>query len=250
MRIFAISDLHVDYSANWQWVENLSRYDYQTDVLLVAGDISHALEKLERALDALRQRFGRVFFVPGNHDVWVRGQAVDSLEKLAAVCATCSACGVDTAMAELGGVRIAPLLSWYSVDFDPRIRKAEEGALSAWGDFRYCRWPDGVEPLDRHFCAFNEVVPCGAMATVSFSHFLPRWELLPTQAYLRFKGLPLVAGSALIEGQVRALGSSVHVFGHSHIPCDIELEGVRYVQQPLAYPRERRGRTVHLKQVL
>lgn len=249
MRIFAISDLHVDYSANWKWVEELSQLDYRADVLLVAGDISHVLDNVERTLCALRQRFSRVFFVPGNHDVWVRGQAMDSLEKLSAVGSVCSACGIDTAMAELGAVRVAPLLSWYCRDFDPRLSTQGE-ELNAWGDFRYCRWPGGIGPLDRHFSALNAVTPSREQLTISFSHFLPRWELLPAQAHLRFKGLPRVAGSAHIEEQVRALGASVHVFGHSHIPCDMELDGVRYIQQPLAYPRERRGRKVSLKRVL
>ena len=121
MRIFAISDLHVDYSANWKWVEDISQLDYQADVLLLAGDISHALDKLERTLCALKRRFRHVFFVPGNHDVWVRGQSINSLEKFDAVCALCSACGVETTMAELDSVRTAPLLSWYHRDFDPRI---------------------------------------------------------------------------------------------------------------------------------
>jgi hypothetical protein len=56
---------------------------------------------------------------------------------------------------------------------------------------------------------------------------------------LRFKGLPKVAGCAALDKQIRSLKSGVHVFGHSHISCDRVIDGVRYIQNPLRYPRER-----------
>lgn len=247
MRIYAISDLHVDFEENRQWVDALSQMDFQRDVLIVAGDIAHQLDRVVRALDALRQRFYRVFFVPGNHDLWVRGEERDSLEKLEMLRGVCSTCGVDMEPGEVGAVRVVPLLSWYCTAFDPR----RNGDLKpvAWGDYRYCKWPDEVVEIDRHFSSLNGEPSEGAGLTVSFSHFLPRWELLPDVAHLRFKELPCVAGSPLIERQLRAWGARIHVFGHSHIPCDIELDGVRYVQQPLAYPKERRGHKARLKQI-
>ena len=64
--------------------------------------------------------------------------------------------------------------------------------------------------------------------------------MLPAVEHLRFRGLPKVAGSPRLERQIRALGAQIHVFGHSHIARDVVLDGVRYVQQPLGYPRERR----------
>jgi Icc-related predicted phosphoesterase len=48
-----------------------------------------------------------------------------------------------------------------------------------------------------------------------------------------------VAGCASLEDQIRQLQSRIHVFGHSHISCDRVIDGVRYVQNPLRYPRER-----------
>jgi hypothetical protein len=74
---------------------------------------------------------------------------------------------------------------------------------------------------------------------ISFSHFLPRRDLLPAPERLKFKGLPQVAGCTALEGQIRRLKSAVHVFGHSHILCDRVIDGIRYVQNPLRYPRER-----------
>lgn len=35
----------------------------------------------------------------------------------------------------------------------------------------------------------------------------------------------------------------VHAFGHTHIPMDQTIEGVRYVQWSLGTPREQKGQT-------
>jgi hypothetical protein len=82
---------------------------------------------------------------------------------------------------------------------------------------------------------------------ISFSHFLPRPELLPPRRNLRFKGLPKVAGCTSIDGQIRRLNSKLHVFGHSHINYDCVIEGVRYVQNALAYPNEHRRERTPIK---
>jgi hypothetical protein len=51
-----------------------------------------------------------------------------------------------------------------------------------------------------------------------------------------------VAGTLRLDRQLRAAGAEVHVFGHTHIPWEATMDGVRYVQQPLAYPYERARR--------
>lgn len=72
MRVHAVSDIHVDYPQNLKWVLGIDRYEYQADVLLLAGDVSEDLMLLERVLRGCAERFAKVVFVPGNHDLWVR----------------------------------------------------------------------------------------------------------------------------------------------------------------------------------
>lgn len=73
---------------------------------------------------------------------------------------------------------------------------------------------------------------------ISFSHFLPRQELAPEKRFLLEPLLSRVVGSDPLEAQVRRLLPHVHLYGHTHIPLDLELEGVRYIQWPLGYSRE------------
>lgn len=250
MRIFATSDLHADFAANDSWLAALSKSDYRHDVLIVAGDIAHKLAKVESTLVLLLDRFRAVFFVPGNHELWVRGERGDSVVKFDRVMNLCQRLGVHTQIQRCGEWWIAPLFSWYSARFDSEDR-GDATTLTGWGDFRFCRWPIPATELDVFFAGLNrDCKRPDSGRVLTFSHFLPRIELLPDQAHLRFKGLPKVAGSPALEGQLRALGTEVHVFGHSHIPWDETIEGVRYLQHPLAYPQERRDREYSLAQIV
>lgn len=237
MRIFAVSDLHADFRENRRRLDEISAADHQDDALIVAGDVAASLPILAEALGFLRGRFREVFFVPGNHELWVRRDEGDSVEKFHAVLGTCAALGVRTRPARVGGAWVVPLFAWYHADFDVR-GEAVEDELEGWTDYYLCRWPARVERVDRFFLEMNEphVAAAYDAPVVSFSHFVPRPDLVPPVRWLRFKGLPRVAGSAGIDAQVRRLGAAVHVFGHTHIAVDRTVEGVRYVQNYLRPP--------------
>ena len=247
MRIFATSDLHVDFSENFQVLRRLSNVEFVRDTLLVAGDVAHKSELVDAGLSLLKSKFQEVFYVPGNHELWVPGEAGDSLSKFEEILEICATIGVRTQPGRVGGHWIVPLFSWYEAEFDGR---GDEKGLGTWADFRYCRWPAQLGSCARYFSRLNEPhLETRPEETISFSHFLPRPELLPNPEFLRFKGLSRVAGSAHIERQIRILGTRVHLFGHSHIHRDMVLDGVRYVQNSLGYPRERRGREFELKRI-
>ena len=89
MRVFALSDIHIDYDVNARWIESLSMSEYKDDVLILAGDVTDTLQLLDWCLRALAKRFRKVLFVPGNHELWVIREAGEknSLQKFDDVCA-------------------------------------------------------------------------------------------------------------------------------------------------------------------
>ncbi len=249
MRVFAISDLHTDFKENMLVVERLPDDTFTGDALIVAGDIADRLDVIEYTLAVLRSKFRQVCYVPGNHELWVRDGAYDSIEKLRRVLETCRRINVETRPVKMYGLWVVPLLSWYDAAFDSDDdRHAEE--LEGWADFHFCKWPAGLGDVCRHFLDMNEANigrPDGPV--ISFSHFLPRRDLLPPREYLRFKSLPKVSGCASLDGQIRRLKSTIHVFGHSHINIDRVIDGVRYVNNALLYPRERTAARFPLKMI-
>lgn len=237
MRILAISDLHTDFTKNRLLIEQLSDTVYQKDVLIVAGDIASNVEVIEETLVLLCSKFQHVFFVPGNHELWVGNGQLTSIDKFLHILKICDTLGVHIGPTRINNVWIVPLFSWYSPDF------ADDGheytaQLAAWTDFYACRWPKGLTNIAEYFYKLNQPnIQTYEGPVISFSHFVPRPELLPPGKYLFFKALPQVAGSTLIEKQIRQLHSNIHVFGHTHIKRDLVIEGVRYIHNPLSYPR-------------
>ena len=239
MRVFAVSDVHIDYQVNADWIRALSRLDYRDDLLILAGDVSHRLPDLARCFDELVARFKHVLFVPGNHELWVLGEDSrrNSLDKFADVVDVARTSGVSLQPFFRDGLLIAPLLGWYDYSFG----EPSEELLDIWMDYRACRWPQGFRPADvaAHFTAMNQSpARQDVRRLITFSHFLPRIDLIPAYVPSRHRVLDPVLGSVLLERQLRELESNLHVYGHSHINRRVQLDGVTYVNNALGYPGE------------
>ena len=74
--------------------------------------------------------------------------------------------------------------------------------------------------------------------TITFSHFLPRIDLVPLYVPRKHRALDPVLGSVRIEEQLRRFAPEIHVYGHSHINRSVRIGGVRYVNNAFGYPQE------------
>jgi predicted phosphodiesterase len=247
MRLFATSDLHTDYKDNFRWLAEISDSDYRDDALIVAGDISDRLEIVRSTLELLRSKFRHLLFTPGNHELWVRGAEYDSLQKLQRVLELCAELEVSTSPVRFSDFWVVPLFSWYDGVFDPE-QKHERTARQAWADFHFCTWPRDIGPLPDYFLRLNEPhLHKYDAPVVTFSHFLPRADLLPPPQYLRIDWLGSVSVCAALDNQIRTLESQVHVCGHTHTLVDRVINGVHYIQNAVRYPKERRAASVQIK---
>ena len=75
-RIWAISDIHVDFPANMSWLFSLPKkdadgIDYSAGTLILAGDVCHALPMLGTTLRLFKKKFRHVFYCVGNHELWL-----------------------------------------------------------------------------------------------------------------------------------------------------------------------------------
>jgi len=238
MRLFATSDLHTDYKENFRWLGEISDSEYRDDALIVAGDISDRLEIIRDTLKLLRS---------GNHELWVRNAEYDSIEKLRRVLDLCAELNVSTNPVRFKNLWVVPLFSWYDGVFDEE-KDNQTSARQAWADFHFCKWPAEVNPLPDYFLNLNKSnLKTYDAPVITFSHFLPRADLLPPKEYLRIKWLGSVSVCAALDTQIRELGSTVHVCGHTHTRVDHAIEGVRYVQNAVRYPKERNSASVPVK---
>lgn len=248
MRVFAVSDLHIDYEMNARWVRSLSSVDYLDDVLILAGDITDKQDLLEWCLTTLSRRFKRVLFVPGNHELWtVRERSgKDSLQKFHEVIATVESSGASMHAFCESEVSIIPLLGWYDYSFG----EPSEELKSTWMDYRTCRWPSGLTEKDimAYFAAFNNCQTWSTAETViTYSHFLPRIDLMPSFVPRAARLLYPILGSDQLEIQLRRFTPKIHVYGHSHLNCQTTIEGISYINNAFGYPSETRITSKRLK---
>jgi UDP-2,3-diacylglucosamine pyrophosphatase LpxH len=124
---------------------------------MVAGNVADTFDGVKTGLRILTSKFRRVFFVPGNRDLWITEPEAhvfpDSVCKLLALLKELDHIGVDTGPAEVArGVFIVPLYSWYNYQFD------EEDPFPGKYRFdRFCKFPMKDE-VWQWFLAMNEQV--------------------------------------------------------------------------------------------
>ena len=119
-------------------------------------------------------------------------RAPDSLEKFNAIVGLCQRLGVYTEPFRVGqgqrAVWLVPLYSWYRTAEADRhscsLPKREDWENSYWMDKYYCSWPDELisdcGAIADYFLSLNSeaIARIYDAPILSFSHFLPRKELI------------------------------------------------------------------------
>mmetsp|Transcript_49142 Transcript_49142/g.117059 ORF Transcript_49142/g.117059 Transcript_49142/m.117059 type:complete len:1283 (+) Transcript_49142:149-3997(+) len=230
-KVYAISDFHFDYKQMEDWVHAWDSVKFREDILIVAGNCCSTRGGLARGLMALKQKFRRVFYVPGDLELQIYWSEVtkfpDCLAKLLSIYELCDELGVDifpAAVAE--DMFIVPLMSWHDPEFDhadpyPDPRESEKSG---------CKWPiDPDRQLWKFMLKLNEanMNQLYHSTVISMSHFLPRRDL----PFPKYNKAAKTSGCEDLDTQIRKIGSSMHVYGHvEHTHCQ-ELDGVTYVNR-------------------
>jgi predicted phosphodiesterase len=243
MRVFTVSDIHTDYKENGLWLRSLSNTDYVNDSLILAGDISDSLSRIVNCFEQLTRKFKNVFYVPGNHDLWVREtpqEENNSIDKFYQLLNIAYESGVLTEQKCIDKLKIIPLFSWYDLSFG----KLSDKLYTRWMDFSHCRWPENLETpaaQNSFFLQKNDIEARSAdQVVITFSHFLPRIDLMPDYIPHRFRDIYPVLGSPLLDQQIRNLNSKIHIYGHSHVNRIQSVRGIKYINNAFGYPSETR----------
>lgn len=268
--LFAISDLHVEHPENRELVAGLAPAE-EGDWLIVAGDVADSPARVEWALGLLTERFARVVWVPGNHELLTprEGGEPRGEDRYLGLVELCRGLGVTTPEdpfprweGEGGPATVVPLFLLYDYSFGDNVAATPEEALrlgheagvvcvdeflldphphpsrAAWCEAR-------VQATEARLAELPADVP-----TVLVNHF----PLLdgPTRI-LRHPEFAQWCGTRLTAEWHRRHRAAAVVYGHLHIPVTSWYDGVRFEEVSLGYPREwrsRQWRRPGLRQVL
>lgn len=240
MRIFAVSDIHIEYEENRKWLSNLTLYDHQEDFLILAGDIANQISLIVFAFKEFKKRFSEVFYVPGNHELWTfHHNGKNSIEIFGLIEELAHNYGISMKPGQLGSLSIIPLFGWYDYSFG----QPSDELMRMWCDYPACKWPDGFDEyrIARYFTSKNEnFLHIKNHFIITFSHFLPRIDVMPAYIPPDRRIIYPVLGTSLIESQIRHLGSQIHVYGHSHLNRQVLMDNTLYVNNAFGYPYEKK----------
>ncbi|MBR7677888.1 metallophosphoesterase [Streptomyces daliensis] len=257
----AVSDLHIAYDENRALVEKM-RPDSDEDWLIVAGDIAEKAADVEWALRLLSERFAKVIWTPGNHELWTHPRdpcALRGEERYRYLVDRCRALGVLTPEdpypvweGEGGTVAVAPLFVLYDYSFmapgattkADSLRIAEEAGVVCTDEFvlhpdphpgRDAWCAARVRESERRLSALDP-----SLRTVLVNHYPLVRE--PTRV-LRYPEFAQWCGTELTANWHLRFRAAAVVYGHLHIPRTTWHDGVRFEEVSIGYPREWRQRS-------
>ncbi|MFE0903525.1 metallophosphoesterase family protein [Streptomyces rochei] len=260
-QLWAISDLHIGHPENRALVEAM-RPASDDDWLLVAGDVAETVSDIRWALGTLADRFRRVVWAPGNHELWTHPKDPVPLRgaaRYAHLVEVCRELGVTTPEDPYpvwegagGPVAVAPLFLLYDYSFLPAgCATKEQGLAYAHGtgvvcNDEYLLYPDPY-PSREAWCRARVAeterrlaeVPDG-LPTVLVNHY--PLDRHPTDV-LWYPEFAMWCGTRLTADWHRRFRVDTMVYGHLHIPRTTWHEGVRFEEVSVGYPREWRKRS-------
>ncbi|MGX7828066.1 metallophosphoesterase family protein [Actinokineospora sp. 24-640] len=254
--LLAVSDLHITYDENREITRGL-RPESADDWLLVAGDIAERVEDVRWALDLLAERFAKVVWTPGNHELWTtpndpdQTRGVERYDRLVGICRELGVLTPEDPYAtwegEDGDVLIAPLFVGYDYTFHAPGTSTKEDSLEIAHTAgivctdEYYLFPDPYETRDA-WCQARAVATEARLAACDPSVPLVMVNHYPTvrepTRILRYPEFAQWCGTTLTADWHTRFRTAAMIYGHLHVPRITHHDGVRFQEVSLGYPRE------------
>ena len=254
MRLWAISDLHVGFEENRRAVAALE--PMLDDWLIVAGDTGESPAHLDFVLQTLAPKFAQLIWTVGNHDLWTpqalppeqRGET--HYRRLVKLCQRYGVLTPDDPFAVWPGpgprTAIVPIFTLYDYSFRPdqvaepdavawaaetNIRCADETLLDPSPYPSRSAWCHGRVQATRE--RLQAIPPDTRVILVN------HWPLRRDHAVLpRIPRFSIWCGTRATEDWHREFAVDTVIYGHLHLRSTRELDGVRFEEVSLGYPRQ------------
>ncbi|WIM66829.1 metallophosphoesterase [Corynebacterium breve] len=243
--LWAVSDLHAAVKANHAHIATLTPPN-PNDWLIVAGDVAERTDVVVRVLGEFTQRYAKVIWVPGNHELFCRAtDRARGRHKYDELVLALRRIGVVTPEDEypvFDGVTIVPLFTLYDYSFrgpgmtveeavkaaeEKHIMMTDELAIAPFVDVRAWCWDRLTYSTKRLSRIEGE--------TILINH----WPLVqePTMR-MRWSEIALWCGTRHTRGWAQRYNAKAVVYGHLHIPDVTTYDGIEHIEVSLGYPKE------------
>jgi 3',5'-cyclic AMP phosphodiesterase CpdA len=257
VNLWAISDLHVGYEENRRAVDAMrARPD---DWLILAGDTGETPAHLDFVLKTLAPRYAQIIWTPGNHDLWTPSslprerRGVAHYERLVKLCRSYGVLTPEDAYAVWPGegprTAIVPTFLLYDYSFRPAEVREDEAVGWAAAQGVRCADEDLLDPAPhatrQAWCAARLADTAARLAAIPadtrlvlVNHWPLRYEHGIPPRIPRFS---IWCGTRATDDWHRQFAIDTVVYGHLHLRSTRHLDGVRFEEVSLGYPRQWNG---------
>jgi len=270
VKLFAISDLHVGFSENAAALKDMPLCP--DDWLILAGDMGETARHHDEVFATLVPRFRQVIWCPGNHELWTTGRnslaGLAKYESLLALCRRWSVLTPEDDYAVFSTERerflIVPMFLLYDYTFRPDGIPPERAVAWAEESGVLCADEELLDPRPfatrgdwcRARChtteqRIEEARRNTGLRTVLINHFPLKQVFASLPAIPRFQ---IWCGTRATEDWHLRFDAAVVVTGHLHIRQTRYMDGTRFEEVSLGYPRRQwrpeRGIAHYLREIL
>ncbi|KAH7037436.1 transposase [Microdochium trichocladiopsis] len=274
-KLYAIADLHLSYASNREALSALHEGVHHDDGLILAGDMGEKLEHLHAAFRWATAHFMTVWWVPGNHELYtIPSESGNSSSSSSS--SSSQARGVDkydlcVSVARSYGVKtpedefevwpggefadgrdravVCPIFTLYDYSFRPDgVERADALAWALEEDIQatdeVLLHPDPFATRDEWCAALVDRFEAKLQRACDRHPDLPlvvvnHWPLTEKVVYLpRIPRFSLWCGTRKTADWHTRFRAKVVVSGHLHIRRTDWIDGVRFEECSLGYPRQ------------
>ncbi|MBQ8638633.1 MAG: metallophosphoesterase [Lachnospiraceae bacterium] len=256
MKFAVISDLHLDINKEYPVLDRLAEMAAagRADGILIAGDITEHVSESISAMEQLEQKSGcRVFYVPGNHDLWSGDFSQLTTEEIYARYEADPRCltgkpqilqGKDGVFALIGDV------GWYDYSFaNPRFSETELEQMNrdgrTWQDKLKNQWTaDNLQrmkiqsgKLEMRLAQIRSRYGTD-LPVIVMTHMIPVREFCVPEERTMWQYFNAYLGSAHLGELFERYRVSYSISGHVHYRKEAIHGATRYLCPCLGYHSE------------
>jgi len=242
MKIQILSDQHIEFPKNFSYLIN--RLHPRADVLVIAGDFCPHNEsmRIQYIYDHILPKWKHTIMIPGNHEFWgsnFNDEWFGSKKEIYEHSNGNKCYYINNDIITLDKISFVCSTMWSYIGHINSYRVQQ-----SLGDYHYC---DGLNvDLTNRFHTANRIFFKVAMDTISnnrcvfVTHHVPSFNLISS----KWRGNDLNEAFSsdmdtfIMENEEKI---SHWIHGHSHDFLDKYLCGIRFIRNPMGYPRERYG---------
>ena len=248
MKIGIISDIHVDINSTYDIKKDLCKAveSRGVDCLIIAGDISNTYKISLEVIDYIRENTGaKVYFVPGNHDLWDEKQEFNNTNIIYSKYKENESCLCDNPRQIKEDWVIIGDTGWYDYSFgEGKYAITDYEKMYAfdrtWQDSIFVPWGKSNKEVHKTFLDKLEaqLKKQGDRKKIVVTHMLSRKEFSVPSGDELWGYFNAFLGSAEYGELFEKYKVEYVVMGHVHYRLEKSIKGTKYICACLNYSNQ------------